>query len=105
MMKKDLFFAVNGLTKKELIELYTKRLGLNYTLIPYPSTRDEAAIMIDVSEERVDLFFAAVNGAVPLYKANKLRLLGVTSPHRMPVSTYVIIRFSIAYKFFRCFVC
>jgi tripartite-type tricarboxylate transporter receptor subunit TctC len=83
-MKKDLFFAVNGLTKKELIELYTKRLGLNYTLIPYPSTRGEAAIMIDVSEERVDLFFAAVNGAVPLYKANKLRLLGVTSPHRMP---------------------
>jgi len=83
-MKKDLFFAVNGLTKKELIELYTKRLGLNYTLIPYPSTRGEAAIMIDVSEERVDLFFAAINGAVPLYKANKLRLLGVTSPHRMP---------------------
>ena len=83
-MKKDLFFAVNGLTKKELIELYTKRLGLNYTLIPYPSTRGEAAIMIDVSEERVDLFFAAINGAVPLYKANKLRLLGVTSSHRMP---------------------
>ena len=83
-MKKDLFFAVNGLTKKELIELYTKRLGLNYTLIPYPSTRGEGVIMIDVSEERVDLFFAAINGAVPLYKANKLRLLGVTSPHRMP---------------------
>ena len=82
-MKKDLLFAVNGLTKKELIELYCKRLGLNYTLIPYPSTRGEVPIMIDVSEERVDLFFAAINGAVPLYKTNKLRLLGVTSQHRL----------------------
>jgi tripartite-type tricarboxylate transporter receptor subunit TctC len=81
--EKDLFFAVTGLTKKELIELYTKRLGLNYTLIPYPSTRGEVPIMIDVSEERVDLFFAAINGAVPLYKLNRLKLLGVTSPHRI----------------------
>jgi len=82
-MKKDLLFGNNGLRKKELIELYTKKLGLNYTLIQYPSTRGEIPIMMDVSEERIDLFFAAINGAVPLYKANKLRLLGVTSPNRM----------------------
>jgi tripartite-type tricarboxylate transporter receptor subunit TctC len=83
-MKKDLLIGNNGLRKKELIELYTKKLGLNYTLIQYPSTRGETIIMMDVSEERVDLFFAAITGAVPLYKANKLKLLGVTSPHRLP---------------------
>ena len=81
--KKDVLFAVNGLTKQDVIEIYSKKMGLNSTIIPYPSTRGETAIMLDVSEQRVDLFFAAINGAIPLYKANKIKLIGVTSTHRL----------------------
>lgn len=84
-MKKDLLFGSNsGFSKREVIELYTKMAGLNYTLIPYGASKGEMTIMIDVSEERVDLFFASINGSIPLYKANKLKLLGVTSPRRLP---------------------
>jgi tripartite-type tricarboxylate transporter receptor subunit TctC len=59
--------------------LFNQMAGTNIVHVPY---KGAGAALTDVVSGQIQVFFAAIPGALPYVKGNRLRALGVTSPKR-----------------------
>jgi tripartite-type tricarboxylate transporter receptor subunit TctC len=63
-------------------EMLKARTGANMVHVPY---RGAGPAALDLAAGRVDFFFVAYSSVLPFLQAGKVRLLGVSSPKRLPV--------------------
>ena len=63
-------------------EMLKARTGANMVHVPY---RGAGPAALDLAAGRVDFFFVSYSSVLPFLQAGKVRLLGVTSPKRLPV--------------------
>src|SRR5258707_3836131 len=62
-------------------EMLKARTGANMVHVPY---RGAGPAALDLAAGRVDFFFVSYSSVLPFLQAGKVRLLGVTSPKRLP---------------------
>ena len=76
-----LSYATSGVGNPQHLngELLQSLAGIQMNHVPY---KGSSAQMVDVAAGNVDLTFVSMAGAAPFTKANRVKLLGVTSPKR-----------------------
>ncbi len=73
------YATVVGATPHFMSEAFKSARGIDMTMVPYKASHDAAS---DVAAGRVEVMFTTVIAAIPLVKADKIRVLAVTGKDR-----------------------